>query len=201
MAYLGKLVAVPTALALLLSLTTASAVTMSATPAFAERGGNGNGGGNGNSGRDRDRGRNENARGNNGNGNGNGRGQLSRELRGLNAAHANPNALRNASPNSMPGKLYAYQQSQQEFVDVVDAQNEDYAEYQRLVSMTEEEVLAEYPDGGYEEAVTEAANAYQESRAEAEAAQTTANESLLELTGGRELSADARAELHRMLGL
>ena len=199
MAYLGKMVAVPTALALVLSLTTASAVTMSATPAVAERGGNGNGGGNGNSGRDRDRGRNENARG--GNGNGNGRGQLSRELRGLNAAHANQNALRNASPNSMPGKLYAYQQSQQEFVDVVDAQNEDYAEYQRLVSMTEEEVLAEYPDGGYEEAVTEAANAYQESRAEAEAAQTTANESLLALTGGRELSDDARAELHRMLGL
>ena len=199
MAYLGKMVAVPTALALVLSLTTASAVTMSATPAVAERGGNGNGGGNGNSGRDRDRGRNENARG--GNGNGNGRGQLSRELRGLNAAHANQNALRNASPNSMPGKLYAYQQSQQEFVDVVDAQNEDYAEYQRLVSMTEEEVLAEYPDGGYEEAVTEAANAYQESRAEAEAAQTTANESLLALTGGRELSDAARAELHRMLGL
>ena len=37
------------------------------------------------------------------------RGALARELKGLNAAHANPNALANASPNSMVGKVAAYQ--------------------------------------------------------------------------------------------
>ncbi len=90
-------------IAAMLCMTSATVFTISATPAFAERGGNGHGSGNGRS--------NGNGRGNQSErsnsaddarspGN-NGRGQLARELGNLNAAHANPNALANASPNSM----------------------------------------------------------------------------------------------------
>ena len=63
-------------------------------------------------------GNSENA-GNNGNGgtnnaakttgSNNGNGALASELKGMNAVHANPNALKNADPNSQVGKIAAYQ--------------------------------------------------------------------------------------------
>ncbi len=167
-------------------------VSFSATHATAENGsGNRNSGDRGNPGKSDA----ENS------GNGNGRGHLSRELRGLNAAHANPNALANASPNSMPGKLYAYQQAQGSFVAVVEVQDDAYAEYLRLTGLTEEEITAEFPDGGYEDAVTNAAIVYEDARADAVVAQSIAQESLTVLTGGAELSGGALAELSRLLGL
>ena len=193
-------------IALTLSMTTATVFTMSATPAFAERGGNGNGNGNGRE--------NGNGRGNNGDhgnnkarnvergssGN-NGRGHLARELRGLNAAHANANALANASPNSMPGKLNVYKQAQEECADVIAVQDQAYADYQRLIGLTEEEVATEFPDGGYEDAVTSAATEYEVAREDAVEAQIAADQSLSVLTGGRELSDAALAELWRLLDL
>ncbi len=187
-------------IALTLSLATATVFTASATPAFAERGGNGNknGNGRGNSG---NRGNSEarsTERGSPGN---NGRGHLARELRGLNAAHANPNALANAAPNSMPGKLNVYKQAQEDFVAAVAVQDDAYDEYQRLIGLTEAEVLAEFPDGGYDDAVTNAANDYAAARADAVDAQTYADDSLSTLTGGRELSDSALAELWRLLNL
>jgi hypothetical protein len=119
----------------------------------------------------------------------------------LNAARANANALENASPNSMPGKLNAYKLAQEEFADVVAVQDEAYAEYRRLIGLTEEEVAAEFSDGGYEDAVTSAANDYTMAREDAVDAQISADESLSVLTGGRELSDAALAELWRLLNL
>ncbi len=196
------------AVAIILSTTAATVTFMSTTEAYAERGkGNGNGNGRGNGGRDRAESRgnqhasaNGNGRGN-GNGNSDGRGALARELGSLNAAHANPNALRNASPNSMPGKLYAYQQARGDFADVVAVQDEAYAEYQRLIGLSEEEITAEFPEGGYEDAVTTAANDYQAARDDALDAQAETQEVLAALTGGSELSPAALAELNRLLGL
>lgn len=193
---LTKSIATASALALVLTVSAATITTFSATAAYAERG-NGNGNGNGNRG---NRGNSGKDRAENSNRGGNGRGAIARELRGLNAAHANQNALMNASPNSMPGKLYVYQQSRQDLLDVVSVQDEAYAEYQRLIGLTEEEIAAEYPDGGYEEAVTVAADEYGAARDAAVQAQDDAQASLLVLTDGRELSDDAMAELHRLLG-
>lgn len=187
-------------MALVLSLSTASVITLSATPAFAERGGNGNGGANRNSRSNRDKGRSENARGNSA-ANSNGRGAVARELRGLNAAHANQTALENASPNSMPGKLYIYQQSQQEYAALAKAEADALAEYDRLVNLTEEEIATEFPDGGYEDAVTEAAIEYETAQADASDAETDIDASLATLTGGEDLSDAALAELNRLLGL
>ncbi len=179
-----------------------------ADAAYAQKGGNGNGNGGGNDsgrdngngrGNDRDRGQ-DNAR-NNGNGGGNGRGNVARELRGLNAAHANQRALENASPNSMPGKLYAYQQARREFIATIEEQNEAYDEYNRLVDLTDEEIAAEFPEGGYEEAVTTAADTYRDARADAVAAQEVNDATLAAAADGRELSNNALAELHSLLGL
>ncbi len=183
-------------LALTLSMTTATVFTVSADPAFAERGGNGNGGGN-----KGERGNNRSANAERGAAGNNGRGHLARELRGLNAAHANANALANAAPNSMPGKLNTYRLAQESFSGVIAIQDEKYAEYQRLIGLTEEEINTEFPEGGYEDAVTNAAIAYEIAQGNALEAQTTADESLSILTGGRELSDEALAELWRLLNL
>jgi hypothetical protein len=180
-------------IALTLTMTTTAVFTASATAAFAERGGNGNGRANRNN---RDTGSANRERSGN-----NGVGHLARELRGLNAAHANGNALANASPNSMPGKLYIFKMEQEAFSEVIAIQDQAYSEYQRLNGLTEEEVLAEFPDGGYEGAVTTAADNYALARKNAVEAQITTNESLSVLTEGRELSDAALLELWRLLNL
>jgi len=87
------------------TISTASIATLAFTAdaAFAGNGNGNNGNGNGNGGS-----RNN---GNNGNGNGNGKnnhGAIASALGALNAAHANENALLNASPNSRVGMIAAY---------------------------------------------------------------------------------------------
>jgi len=190
-----RMIAKTACLALTLSMTTATVFTVSATPAFAEHGGNGNGNGRANRSNSDTR---TAERGSSGN---NGRGRLARELRGLNAAHANANALANASPNSMPGKLNVYKMAQEGFAEAIVLQDRAYADYQRLIGLTEEEVVSEFPDGGYEDAVMSAADDYALAREDAVEAQISADESLSVLTGGRELSDAALAELWRLLNL
>lgn len=187
MGQVRKSIAGASILALVLSVTSASVVLLSAEPAFAERGGNGN------SNRNRDR--NENSRGNNG------RGAIASELRGLNAAHANQNALENASPNSMPGKLYVYQQAEIEAAAAAAKVETVQGEYDRLIGLTEEEVAVEFPDGGYEDAVTQAAIDLKGAEGEAETAAGLANDALNAASGDRDLSEGALDELKSLLGL
>lgn len=160
------------AAALVLSTVTSVSMFVSADAAYAERGGNGNSnkaersaGRSENASANRSSNSNSNRssnasaeRANNGNANrdvgrpqvtgegGNGRGVLARELRGLNAAHASQTALENASPNSMPGKLYIYQQEQPEL-----RANEAtaMADVERLTSLSAADIAAAYPDGEY----------------------------------------------------
>lgn len=179
-------------IALVLTMTTATFYTASTTSAFAERGGNGNGRANRS---DRDRNTTDRERSGN-----NGIGHIARELRGLNAAHANANALANASSNSLPGKLSVYKMDHEALADVVVVQDAAYIEYQRLIGLDEEEVFAEFPEGGYEDAVLNAAGKYAVARENAVEAQNSANESLSVLTSGRELSDTALAALWRLLG-
>lgn len=225
MAIVRKSIVGTSIMALVLSLSTASVITLSATPAFAERGGNGNGGANRNSRSNRDKGRSENARSRNGNSN-NGRGAVASELRGLNAAHANQTALENASPNSMPGKLYVYQQAQQEYAELavlVDAANERYAALLALTTdeqraelfpapTTEEPVVVDgeeepapetviYDEEAYKAAVDAAQADVRDAEADAQEAETTVQTSLDVLTNGGDLSDAALAELNRLLGL
>ena len=71
----------------------------------------------------------------------------------------------------------------------------------RLSGLTEEEIAAEFPDGGYEQAVTDAANNVAFAEAMTTLAEQDAAASLEILTGGRDLSEGAMAELNRLLGL
>lgn len=191
----------------LLTCGSVTALTLTADQALANNGnGNGNGGNKsnrGNGGRDNansDRGN----KGNNGrsaNAGNNGRGAIASELKSLNAAHASPNALANASPGSMPGKLREYRDTYTSLIDAVDEQNVAYAEFERLSGLTDDEKAAEFPNGGYDQALSEATNTYAALRETAVSAQTETQSSLTALTGGRTLSDAALSELHSLLGL
>lgn len=214
-----KSIAGTSVLALALSVTAVSLVSVSPTAAFAERGGNGNGKGKGNSNRDRsrsDNGRSDNARGRSE------RGQVARELRGLNAAHANQNALENASSDSMPGKLYVYQQAQQEYAELAALETAAGDKYLGLLALGEDEKAALFPaavaeetvvvegeeqpavaydEAAYDAAVSAALADLAKAEAEAQEAETTLQTSLDVLTKGDDLSDAALAELNRLLGL
>lgn len=75
-------------------------------------------------------------------------GAIASELKGLNAAHANINALRNASPNSQVGRIAAYKRALEQkdlLQSNVDAALEALAGLQTL---TPEELAALYPNDG-----------------------------------------------------
>jgi hypothetical protein len=189
----------------------------SAEPAFANNGNgngggksNGNGGGNSNAGSSRGNSGNNGSSGNNGNsgnsnaggnGNGNGNSAIARELVGLSAADASPSAMANASANSMSGKLFTYQQARRHLVQRVTEQNAAYEAYVRLSAMNEAQAAAAYPSGNHAHALNEAAHAYNALQAQAEAAQSISDASLMSISGGQALSSAAMTELHRMLGL
>lgn len=200
-AHLAKSV---TAVALVIG-TASVFVGASTEPAFANNG-NGNGNGNnkanrGDHGRNAERGNGRTNRSADVRGNGNGRGAIASELKGLNAAHANPTAMANAAPNSMPGKLNTYRDERLALVAVVEDQNEAYDAYQSLAELSDEDIATEFPDGDYANELAKAEATYLILRNEAVIAQNEANESLLTLTGGRELSEAAILELHDLLGL
>jgi hypothetical protein len=173
----------------------------STTAASAERGGNGNGRSNDNAGSERSSDGNGNGNENRqANGN-NGRGAIASELRGLNAAHADQNALVNGSPNSMPGKLYAYQQASLAASEVDAKVTETGDLYAALQNMTEARFNELNPELDYESTLATAGADYQEAIEAQTNADATTDQTLATLTEGRVLSEEAMAELQRMLGL
>ncbi len=173
---------------------------------------NGNGNGNGNG--------NENGNGN-GNGNGNSNGALASELKGLNAANANENALLNASANSRVGKIAAYKEAAlaSDAAAVVVEQAESalagLAEPTRNIEEIEAAIAALDPLAeGYAEALAllqtelsatqdyaEALQAVADALLALGAAEATENDSLLIASDGRVLSDAALAELRALLDL
>ena len=197
------------ATALMLSTVASVTTFVSADYAYAERG-NGNGNGNGRANRDRDR----PERGNSANSNG--RGAIASELKWMNAAHANQNALENASPNSRPGQLYVLQTEAVEAAKAEAMEAEALALFEaslqpvvvegeepvvdpepiptaeELAAMSDEEIMAMYPD-------SDEAENYIMARASSDAADDEVDMVLDELTGGEDLSPEAMAELERLL--
>ena len=174
----------------------AAGLMLVAEPAFAQKGGNGNGNGNGR------RAERENGNGNRSSERGNnGRGAIASELKGLNAAHASQNALENASPDSMPGKLYAYQQAVLSVEAKEQAVKDTEELYLALQDMTEERFLELNPSLDYASTLSEAGLAYQSALNEYSLAENEVEGSLLILTDGRRLSSGALSELERLLGL
>lgn len=176
----------------------------SVTTAEAQKGGNGNGNGNARS----QRGNNGNGsanreasnRGSNGRGN-NGRGAIASELKGLNAAHASPTALANASPDSMPGKLYTYQQATLAASQADALVQEKGDLYAALQGMSEERFNELNPDLDYASTLATTGAEYQAALDAQTSAATNTEQSLAVLTGGSALSEAAMAELNALLGL
>ncbi|HMO06812.1 MAG TPA: hypothetical protein PKD10_04075 [Paracoccaceae bacterium] len=181
-----------------------------------------------------------------------GRGALASELKGLNAAHASPQALANASPNSQVGRIATYRDAvlgtRSATGDIADAQTVLAAARDALSAYdgsydgrTRAEIEAdiarldpESPDydaefaGSFEDPEAAlsglqddlaAAVAHEDGREELAGAVTAAEDdlaaaeqaaedaaaaeadALLAASGGRTLSPEALAELHRLLGL
>lgn len=132
----------------------AAVISVVPTPWDAAYAGNGKSGEKGNGGNKGNRGNSGN-KGNSGaqsSKGGNGNGAIASELKGLNAAHANPQALANAAPNSMPGKLYSFQQAYQAIAAAQANADEAQALYDALAAMDEKAVFAAYyPDAEYDE--------------------------------------------------
>ena len=138
-------------------------------------------------------------------------GKVASELKGLNAAHASQTALMNASPNSMPGKLYSYQQSVLGYKDASTDLLTKQGELSELQNLTDEQVEEQFAPTEEEQAAGITAedkhnDAVKAAETEVEDAEKTVAESdpqeaLDTLTGGRELSDDAVQELHDLLGL
>ena len=146
------------------------------------------------------------------NGNSVNHGTIASELKGLNAAHASQNGLENSSPNSMPGKLYTYQQAALATAAVQDASKA----LATLNAMTAKEI-SEYSGGDYALALGEAQSTYNDALlalgspdadpvAEADAGpdaevELALDAMLLELSGWEELTPEALAALKTLLGL
>lgn len=131
--------------------------------------------------------------GNNGKGNGNGngnvsenrneRGQTARNLGPLNAARANENAFLNAAANRNIGQIDAYRTTALETSALITEQNDAAATLLELQALTEEEILALYPNGDYEEVLAAATQDYLDATADAEASVAEIEQFLRVLSG------------------
>ena len=134
-----------------------------------------------------------------------GRGALASELKGLNAANASPQALANASPDSMPGRLAAFKSEYQAVYDATVARNdatealEDYPEFSSDFDVGSEEYNAALTQ--YEAELTALQTAASDAATALAGANTEYQASYLALTDGVVLSAEAQDELMRLLGL
>ena len=155
------------------------------------------------------------------------RGALASELKGLNAAHANPTALDNADPDSQVGRIATYRDAAQDTQDAQATVDGTQQAIDDLVAAYDgrstDEILADIDaldpdDDGYDDALAELeaeleqAEAHEAELAELEAelaeallAYDTAladeEEALLAASDGRVLSDAALAELRSLLGL
>ena len=130
------------------------------------------------------------------------RGAIASALGALNAANANQTALENAAPDSMPGRLYAYQQTG----GITAAGVAAFNDAQQITALTPEAVLDAFDIDGDGVLSPEEQAAYDAALAEATAtieSLLTAYAALGALSdeNGLQLSAGALAELNRLLGL
>ena len=160
-------------------------------------------------------------------GKGKGRGKLASELKGLNAVHANPNALANASANSRVGRIASYQEAaqltlqEQAELDAIIAERDALVESYdgRTAAEIEAEIAELDPDaddyanrlaelnGALADAATHETQVAeldeQASLAEAEAGAAAEGEesAFYTMSDGRELSDEAVAYIRTRLGL
>lgn len=145
-------------------------------------------------------------------GSNNGNGALASELKGMNAVHANPNALKNADPNSQVGKIAAYQnaalatQAAELAVETaasnLAAAQAGLAVAEELPASTPEEITArDAAIAAANLAIADATTAVGTANTELELAVAAEDAALLTATGGEPLSDEALAYIRTELGL
>lgn len=139
---------------------------------------------------------------------GQGRGALASELKALNAAHASPQALANAAPDSMPGRLAVFKDSYETMLAATTTLNEATAARDAAYAAAVKELVVGSDPYLAAVAELETSQAYIDLVAAVDTATgTLATETIsytntyMDLTGGVDLSAEADAELLRLLGL
>lgn len=186
-----------------LSVLALTAASLSVLPDSSFAGRNDNNGGSDNTNRNDNRDRNNNNNNNRDNANSN-RDNANRNANANNGAR-NPNAAtpRAGVPlsDSTPARLNVYRDTYRQAAAVIAVQNQAANDLIRLQNLSDRQRAAEFPRGGYVQALRDATARYQQSTAEAQRAQADIQAALMNLTGGRELSPQDLAELHAMLGL
>lgn len=121
---------------------------------------------------------------------------------GLSSSVTNASAdVQTTQTASMPELLHHYAQDYR-FAEALFATfDSELSEFQRLQELTEQEALAEFPSGGYEDALTAAQARYIATENLVYEARAAASRSLRALTNGKQLTDQALSELHRMLGI
>lgn len=125
-------------------------------------------------------------------------------LQDISAIGATPTVLQqldSAPEETLAGRLRVYRDHHRQLVAAIRRQYITHAEYERLSDLTDEAVDAEFPDGGYIDALGQAHMDYVRLRKNALMHEETARKILLRLTNGRQLSDKAMNDLHRLLGL
>lgn len=101
----------------------------------------------------------------------------------------------------MVGRTATYQRNESALAGLRIEQETVTAEYERLTNLSDEEIAAEFADGGYDDAVAKAYDDYLRVEQEVITAGGGEDNNLSILTAGRELTEGAINELNRLLGL
>lgn len=130
------------------------------------------------------------------------RGRIASELKGLNAAHASQTALMNAAPNSMPGKLYSYQQAVLDFDDAKMDLTEAQDELERVLSLDPSAEEFQPTEDEEAQGIT-AQDKYDAAVADAEMGVSDAEDALVntDQDAADQAVDDAQDELDRLAGL
>ncbi len=126
---------------------------------------------------------------------------LAKELSGLNLEHARAKGLAKASPNSMEGKLYAYQQSMLAAGETRQRLTEAKFLLSSLQGLTEAEFKELNPNLDYATALAVTQNRIDKLDQAVKSSAAGQNAALANLTGGKRLSKAAINELHALLDL
>lgn len=109
--------------------------------------------------------------------------------------------IEDGAADTMSGKLRAYRNAQHQLIDAIEKQYVVFGEYQRLLTLSDDQIASEFPNGTYVYALSVAATSYGQLRREALMAEDIARTSLHAVIGSRRLSDEAMTDLHSLLGL
>lgn len=133
--------------------------------------------------------------------NGGNSGSIAAEVPSFNIADTTAEALETASTDTRPAQLAAYQAARIALFEAAAQQDAAYQIYLNLVNLDETSIAAQFPNSGYDAAVTQAHTTYIASRDNMAEKQEVTRALLMEISDGTPLSDGAVQELNGLLGV